>query len=94
MLGIPVGAVLTFKEDEKISVKVADNTNLVEYNGKTMACSTAVLAIKRSLGTANKCGAYQGGQYLKYNGKTLCKMRDEIEEKENKEIPEEAEKGT
>ena len=83
MLGIPVGAVLTFKEDEKISVKVADDTNLVEYNGKTMACSTAVLAIKRSLGTANKCGASQGGQYLKYNGKTLCKMRDEMEKKEN-----------
>ena len=92
MLGIPVGAVLTFKDDEKISVKVADNTNLVEYNGKTMAYSTAVLAIKRSLGTANKCGAYQGGQYLKYNGKTLCEMRDEIEEKENKDIPEEVEK--
>ncbi|SFQ36251.1 T5orf172 domain-containing protein [Butyrivibrio proteoclasticus] len=71
MLNIPKGSILTFSDDEKVTVKTVDNKNHVEYKGETYPLST-IAAILKNYSTA------QGGMFFKYNGKLLIDLRKEL----------------
>lgn len=61
--GIPVGAVLTYIEDESITVKVVD-ARKVEYDGEITSLTAVVKKIK---GMNNPAGP----SYFKYNGEMI-----------------------
>ena len=67
MLEIPVGSVLVYTKDDTITCKTIDESNKVEYNGKTYTIS----------GLAKELLGYsaQGGQYFLYNGELLTDRR-------------------
>ena len=48
MLNIPVGAVLSFKEDLSIKCVVLDSNNKVDFNGKTTTLSAVAKHLKKS----------------------------------------------
>ena len=70
MLEIPAGSVLTYADDESVSVTTADEKNHVLYGGNTYAMSTLVSMLKGG-------GSYQGSFYMKYNGRRLTDLRAE-----------------
>lgn len=70
MLELPVGSVLTYADDESVSVTTADEKNHVLYGGNTYAMSTLVSMLKGG-------GSYQGSFYMKYNGRRLTDIRAE-----------------
>lgn len=72
MLSIPVGSTLIYRDDPSVSVITADDDNNVSYKGKKYSLSGLVKHLKGS-------GAYQGGVYFLYKGKTLVKLREELE---------------
>ena len=75
-LGIPIGSVLVFKEDESITVTTIDAKSTVEMtDGTRCKLSAAVRNIKNALGTGNASGAYQGGIFFSYKGEILTDMR-------------------
>ena len=75
MVGIPIGAELTFSRGEKITAKVADNNN-IEYNGKITSLSTSAQEI---LGYNYRVA---GTLYWMYEGETLNARRVRLEEGE------------
>jgi hypothetical protein len=77
MLGIPVGSVLAFTEDESITVKVADQ-DTVSVGDLKLKISPAVRYIKNKLGTGNKSGSYRGGLYFMYDGERLTERRKRL----------------
>jgi len=81
LLGIPVGAELTYVDDESIIVRVYRNDK-VEFEGKLWTLSVLVRELKKRDGTVNRSGSYQGGKYFKYNGKVLTDIRKELEDGE------------
>jgi hypothetical protein len=72
--GIPVGAELEFADNPTIKVKVADETNKVEYNGKVCSMSEMATQLLKAKWQV------QGTAHFKYNGKLLTDIRSEIEE--------------
>ena len=79
-LGIPVGAELSFAENEAVKATVLDDKNLVQLQDGTKATlSRAVAIVKRRLGTATNSEAYQGGVYWLYKGQRLTTIRNQIE---------------
>lgn len=79
-LGIPVGAELSFAENEAVKATVLDDKNLVQLQDGTRATlSRAVAIVKRRLGTATNSEAYQGGVYWLYKGQRLTTIRNQIE---------------
>lgn len=72
LLGIPVGATLTFVKDEKITCTTLDKKNKVSFEGKTYSLS--------GLGQhLMKVKAIQGGLYFAYNGETLVDIRKRLD---------------
>lgn len=72
MVNIPIGAELTFTNDENIKVKVADNRN-VEFNGEVMSISSAA---QKAL---NVEWPTNGSIYWMYQGETLDERRKRVE---------------
>ena len=71
-VGIPVGAELTFSEDENIKVRVVDDRR-IEYQGET----TSVSALAQRLqGVAHPV---QGTLWFTYDGETLAARRNRLE---------------
>jgi hypothetical protein len=66
-LGIKVGTVLVYKNDEAIKVKTVDEKNGVKYKGETYTISNVAGQLTRS--NAN------GYKYFKYNGTVLYDIR-------------------
>jgi hypothetical protein len=75
MLGIPVGAVLTFCNDENYTVTVADKGNTVKVDDVELSLSAATRYINEKLGAANQSGSYRGGRWFKYDGEMLTDIR-------------------
>jgi hypothetical protein len=79
MLGIPVGAELTFYSDSEITVTVVDKNSTVRIDDLELSLSAAARYINKKLGSANQSGSYQGGLWFKYNGETLTEIRKRLE---------------
>ena len=80
LLGIPIGAELSFSENDAIKATVVNETNIVRLQDGTEATlSRAVAIVKRRLGTATSSEAYQGGAYWLYKGQRLTTIRNQIE---------------
>lgn len=80
LLGIPIGAELSFSENDAIKATVVNETNVVRLQDGTEATlSRAVAIVKRRLGTATSSEAYQGGAYWLYKGQRLTTIRNQIE---------------
>lgn len=80
MINIPVGAELSFVENEKIKAIVINNRNLIRLQDGTEATlSRATRIVKEALGTGNTSGSYQGGLFWLYNGQRLTTIREQIE---------------
>lgn len=78
-IGIPVVAVLHFKEDESITVKVADaKSTVIMADGTRQKISRAAAIIKEAAGTANTSGSYQGAAYFYYEGELLKDRRERL----------------
>jgi hypothetical protein len=78
MLGIPVGAELTFYSNSDITVTVLDRGSTVRVDDLELSLSAAALYINEKLGTANQSKSYQGGLWFKYNGETLTEIRKRL----------------
>ena len=72
MVDVPVGAVVSFYNDETITAEVVDDRH-VRYNNEVTSLSRAAAIV---LGDASK--SVQGPMYWKYEGKALSNMRDEM----------------
>ena len=80
LLGIPIGAELTFSENDAVKATVVNNDNIIRLQDGTEATlSGAVVIVKRRLGTATDSEAYQGGAYWLYKGQRLTTIRNQIE---------------
>ncbi len=80
LLGIPIGAELSFSENDAVKATVVNETNVIELQDGTKATlSRAVAIVKRRLGTATSSEAYQGGAYWLYKGQRLTTIRNQIE---------------
>jgi hypothetical protein len=75
LLGIPVGAELTWYNDDNLTVIVVDKASTVRVDDLELSLSAAARYVNEKLGTANKSGSYQGGLWFKYEGETLTDMR-------------------
>jgi hypothetical protein len=78
MLGVPVGAELTYFNNDTITVTVVDRASTVRVDDLELSLSAAARYINEKLGTANQSGSYQGGLYFKYEGETLTEMRKRL----------------
>ncbi|MBR0465582.1 GIY-YIG nuclease family protein [Candidatus Saccharibacteria bacterium] len=80
LLRIPIGAELSFSENDAVKATVVNETNVIELQDGTKATlSRAVAIVKRRLGTATSSEAYQGGAYWLYKGQRLTTIRNQIE---------------
>ena len=71
-LGVPIGAKLVFTKDSQITCTVLDETNQVEYGGKTWAISILVMHL---LGWSSA----NGFSYFSYKGEILWDIRLRLE---------------
>ena len=65
-LGVPVGAVITFRRDATITATVVDEKNKVEYQGKVYPISGLAKELMKT--------AISGYNAFKYNGVLLSKL--------------------
>jgi hypothetical protein len=65
-LGVPVGAVLTYRKDPKITATVVDDKNKVEYKGKVYPISGLAKELMQC--------PISGYHAFKYNGVLLAKL--------------------
>ena len=77
-LGVPVGAVLTYRKDAAVTCTVVDEKNKVEYNGKVYPISGLAKELMQC--------PISGYHAFKYNGVLLAKLGDSAPEGP-KEIP-------
>jgi len=78
-LGIPVGAVLTFAKDSKVtSTVVADGR--VNYEGQTLSPSASALLAVRKMGY--QWAAVSGSDYWEFEGETLTARRLRLEDEQ------------
>ena len=78
MLGIPVGAELTFSSNNDITVTVVDKNSTVRIDDLELSLSAAARYINVKLGTVNQSMTYQGGLWFKYDGETLTEIRKRL----------------
>lgn len=76
-LGIPVGAILTYKDDDEITCRVADDNNKIIYKGKTYTLSHLVRELKMS--PTNVYNSYNGFKFFTYRGRFLTDIRASVE---------------
>jgi len=67
-IGVPIGAVLTFRKDPGITATVVDDKNKVEYQGKVYRISGLAKELMKT--------AISGYHAFKYNGVLLAKLGD------------------
>ncbi|MBQ3469549.1 GIY-YIG nuclease family protein [Candidatus Saccharibacteria bacterium] len=80
LLNIPIGAELSFAENDAIKATVVNENSIIRLqDGTETTLSGAVVIIKRKLGTATHSEAYQGGVYWLYKGQRLTTIRKQIE---------------
>lgn len=80
LLRIPVGAELSFVENDVIKATVVNDTNIVRLqDGTEASLSKATAIVKNKLGTATTSDTYQGGAYWLYKGQRLTTIRNQIE---------------
>jgi hypothetical protein len=78
-LGIPVGSVLTFAKDPKVtSTVVADGR--VEFEGQTLSPSASALLAVRRMGY--QWAAVSGSDYWEFEGETLTARRLRLEDEQ------------
>lgn len=77
LLGIPVGAELTFTEQNDIVVIVVDKLNTVRVDDLEISLSAAAGYLNQKLGKRNWT-SYQGGNWFEYNGEKLTDMRKRL----------------
>ncbi|MEI3533973.1 MAG: hypothetical protein V8R11_02410 [Alphaproteobacteria bacterium] len=79
MLNIPIGSKLLFLKDKSIVAITTDNINQIKLKDGSLQGSTSGLAqiLAARLGYADV--ARQGPRWWLYQGKTLLKIREEIE---------------
>ena len=77
MLGIPIESTLVYRSDPSITCKTYDDKSNIVYQGEIFTMSGFVKYLKGG-------SAWQGSDYLLYNGKRLTQLRKEMEEKEEK----------
>lgn len=75
-IDIPVGAVLLFSRDTKITCTVRDNSQ-VEYQGSVMSLSRSALAILQGMGYG--AGSVSGSAYWMFDDETLDERRQRLE---------------
>ena len=66
VLGVPVGAILTYRKDPKITATVVDEKNKVEYKGKVYPISGLAKELMQC--------PISGYHAFKYNGVLLAKL--------------------
>jgi len=71
-LGVPVGAELVFTKDNQITCTVRDNSNQVEYEGRTWAISALAMNLL-------DVSAASGCSHFCYEGETLWERRLRLE---------------
>lgn len=76
MCGLKQGDFVTFKNDESIKVKIADDRHL-EYNNEIMSCSALA---RKLLGLPNNA-VLAGTDYFMYDGIALPDLRKKFESK-------------
>lgn len=79
LLGIPVGETVTFLYDETISVIVADNKNLVAYDGERHTVSALARKFLMEKHSWSKNRSVNGWLYFVKDGITLSERRERIE---------------
>ncbi len=77
MAGVPIGAILTFVKDEKITAKVFDERQ-IEFEGEITSTSAAARTLLHRMG--GKLTAAQGPLYWEYEGETLSERRFNLED--------------
>jgi hypothetical protein len=78
-LGIPVGAVLTFAKDSKVtSTVVADGR--VDFEGKILSPSASALLVVRRMGY--QWAAVSGSDYWEFESETLTARRLRLEDEQ------------
>lgn len=83
LLGIEIGENLSFLYDDSIVVKVADNKNQVEYNGKIYSITRlAINILIDKYGWSENLHA-NGWRFFTKDGITLSDLRDRIENTED-----------
>ena len=79
LLGIPVGEELSFLLDERIIVTVANDKNLVEYDGeKSTITGLAVKLLIETQGWSANTHS-NGWRYFVKDGVTLSELREQVE---------------
>jgi hypothetical protein len=68
VLGVPIGAILTFRKDSAITCTVVDDRNKVEYRGKIYPISGLAKELMKT--------PVSGYHAFKYNGVLLAKLGD------------------
>ncbi len=81
-LGIPLGAILTFKNDGRITATVVKGQK-IKLNGKIMSLSAAATQLLRKRGAKGK--TYAGTHYWLYEGETLLARRMRLEAKDSQD---------
>jgi len=76
MVKIPVGATLTFAEDDNITCQVASKSR-VTFQGEELALSVAAIKALHMIG--KKWKAAQGANHWMFEGETLVDRRDRME---------------
>lgn len=75
MVDIPVNSILHFDDKAEITCKVIDD-NKVEFEGEILSLSKAAGQVLKRNGNSEKVN---GTYYWTYNGKSLWKLRSELE---------------
>jgi len=79
-LGLPIGAIITFRKDSAITATVVDDKNKVEYKGKVYPISGLAKELMKT--------PISGYHAFKYNGVLLAKLdSSKAEAPTAKEIP-------
>ncbi len=73
--GLKDGDIITFIDDESITVKVCGERD-VEFEGQKYKLSPLARKIYEQMGRLNNSGAYQGARYFTYKGKKLTDLPD------------------
>ena len=82
LLGLPIDEEITFMFDDSISVRVADDKNLVEYQGGKYSVSALALKLLVEKRGWLASSHVNGWRYFAKDGITLSELRERVENRE------------
>lgn len=82
LLGLPIDEEITFMFDDSISVRVADDKNLVEYQGEKYSVSALALKLLVEKRGWLASSHVNGWRYFSKDGITLSELRERVENRE------------